>query len=93
MGVCKGAMEHGWLWYILVGFLAGALAKALMPGERSEPQGCLLTILLGIAGSLVTGFLMQTLLSSQGSGALIPSIFGATIGACILIWIARKLSK
>lgn len=86
-------MEHGWLWYILVGFLAGALAKALMPGERSEPQGCLLTVLLGIGGSVLTGFLMQTFLRDQGSGALIPSIFGATIGACLIIWIARKLSK
>jgi uncharacterized membrane protein YeaQ/YmgE (transglycosylase-associated protein family) len=83
----------GILWYILVGFLAGTLAKLLMPGDKNEPKGCILTILLGIAGAVLVGFLMETLLNSQGRGGLIPSVTGATIGAIILVWLSRKFTR
>lgn len=86
-------VSHGWLWWILVGLVAGALAKALMPGDKKEPGGCLFTMLLGIAGSVVVGFIMRTVLGTSGSGSLIGSIVGATIGACLLIFLARKLAK
>ena len=36
--------DHGWLWWILIGFLAGAIARAVTPGR--DPSGCLITILL-----------------------------------------------
>ena len=77
-------------WWIIVGGLAGIFAKALMPGEKAEPKGCLMTILLGIAGSLITGFIMRSLLRSEGSGWLIASIVGATLGAMLLIFLLRK---
>lgn len=80
------------LWWIIVGFCAGVLAKALMPGTGKEPKGCLFTILLGIAGSVATGFLMQ-LAGFRGEGGLLPTICGATIGACLLLWLSRKMSK
>lgn len=79
----------GW---IIVGFVAGILAKAFSPGEHKEPKGCVPTILLGIAGSLVTGFLMR-LIGWQGSGGTIATIVGATIGACLLLWALRKYWK
>jgi uncharacterized membrane protein YeaQ/YmgE (transglycosylase-associated protein family) len=81
----------GLIWWIIVGLVAGVLAKAITPGTNREPQGCLMTIGLGIAGSLVVGFLMQVFLGSSGGGGLIGSIIGATLGAMLLIYLARKL--
>lgn len=84
-------MEHGWIWWTIVGGIAGVLAKALTPGNKGEPSGCILTIILGIAGSLLVGFLMRSLLGTTGGGGLIGSIVGATIGAILLIFIFKKL--
>ena len=81
------------IWWIIVGGLAGILAKALMPGNKAEPTGCLMTIGLGIVGSLITGFLMRALLGSSGTGWLIPSIIGATLGAMLLIYLLRSFWK
>jgi uncharacterized membrane protein YeaQ/YmgE (transglycosylase-associated protein family) len=77
------------IWWIVVGALAGILAKAVMPGDKGEPKGCLLTIALGIAGSLLVGFIMHNVLD-QERGGFVGSIVGATIGAIILIFLFRK---
>lgn len=77
------------LWWILIGFLAGVLAKAIMPGTSKEPQGCLLTIGLGIAGSLLVGFIVNNLMGG-GAGGFIPTLVGATLGAILLIFMMRK---
>ncbi|AIE85237.1 GlsB/YeaQ/YmgE family stress response membrane protein [Fimbriimonas ginsengisoli] len=86
-------MPHGLLWWIIVGLVAGALAKAITPGTDREPKGCLTTILLGIAGSLIVGFLMTALTGENERGGMIGTIIGATIGAVLLIFGARKLWK
>lgn len=75
------------LWWILIGLIAGALAKAITPGTSREPKGCLMTMLLGIAGSMLVGALVQ------GQGGFIASLFGATVGAVVLILLARALWK
>lgn len=80
------------IWWIIVGFVAGVLARALMPGDRKEPKGCIFTILLGVAGSVVVGFVMD-LMGYRGQGGTLPTIIGATIGACLLIWLGRKFAK
>ncbi|MCC7435867.1 MAG: GlsB/YeaQ/YmgE family stress response membrane protein [Methanoregulaceae archaeon] len=80
------------VYWIIVGFVAGVLAKALVKGDRHEPKGCLFTIVLGICGSVATGFAMQ-LLGFTGQGGLIPTIIGATIGAVVLILLLRNLVK
>jgi uncharacterized membrane protein YeaQ/YmgE (transglycosylase-associated protein family) len=80
------------LYYIVIGIIAGALAKMLMPGDKSEPKGCLMTMALGIAGAVVMGLIADLLLGG-GSGSLIGSLIGATIGAMILIFLARKFVK
>ncbi len=80
------------LYWVIVGRLAGAIAKAVVPGTKREPQGCLFTMLLGIAGSVTTGFVMG-LLGYKGDGHLVPTIVGATIGAIVLIFLCRKLWK
>ncbi len=84
---------HPVIWWILVGGLAGILAKALSPGDRSEPKGCLMTILLGIAGSVAVGFLLHTVLGSSRYGGFWGTLAGATIGALVLIAIARAFEK
>lgn len=80
------------LWWILIGLLAGILAKALMPGSNKEPKGCLMTMALGIVGSVLVGFLMD-MLGFRRDGGLIPTLVGATIGACLLIFLFRKFWK
>ena len=83
--------QHHLLWWIIVGFIAGVLAKALMPGAKREPTGCLYTICLGVAGSVIVGYVMRHFLHDSGGGGLIGSIVGATIGAMALIWVFRKI--
>jgi uncharacterized membrane protein YeaQ/YmgE (transglycosylase-associated protein family) len=77
------------LYWIVIGLVAGVLAKAITPGTSKEPKGCLMTMVLGIAGSLLVGFIVNTFMGG-GNGGLIPSIVGATIGAIVLILLARK---
>lgn len=67
------------VWMCIIGLVAGALAKLIMPGK--DPGGIIITILLGIAGSLVAGFLGRALgLYQPGQGAgLIMSVLGAIV--------------
>lgn len=67
------------LWMCVIGLVAGALAKLIMPGR--DPGGIIATILLGIAGSLVAGYLGRALgLYQPGQGAgLIMSVIGALV--------------
>ena len=51
------------LWMCLIGLIAGALAKLIMPGK--DPGGIIITMLLGIAGSLVAGFLGRALAGTR----------------------------
>ena len=51
----------GIIWTIVIGFLAGVIAKFLMPGDRHEPSGFVLTTILGIIGAFVANFLGQSL--------------------------------
>jgi uncharacterized membrane protein YeaQ/YmgE (transglycosylase-associated protein family) len=83
-------MEHGWIWWIAVGALAGIFAKALVPGNKGEPSGCILTILLGIGGSVLVGFFMRHFLGTNGGGGLAGSVIGGTIGAIVLILLFKK---
>lgn len=81
------------LYWIIVGIVAGGLAKAITPGSSMEPKGCLYTTILGIAGSVIVGFIMQTVFGANGGGGLIGTIIGATIGAVLLILAFRKFWK
>lgn len=77
----------GILWTILIGFIAGVLAKLITPGDN-EPSGFILTTILGIVGAFVATYLGQALgwyQAGQGAG-----LIGATIGAVVvlLIWAA-----
>ena len=72
------------LWTILIGFIAGVLAKLITPGDN-EPSGFILTTILGIVGAFVATYLGQALgWYSAGEGA---GLIGATVGAIILLLI------
>ena len=73
--------------WIIIGLIAGALAKLIMPGD--DPGGIIVTILIGIAGAFVGGFL--TRLIGLGQGGFIWTIIVATVGAIILLAIYRMV--
>jgi len=75
--------------WILIGGIAGAIAKLLMPGK--DPGGCLVTILLGIAGALLMGFIGQALkLDSLVDGA---GFFAAIVGAFLILLVYRLVLR
>lgn len=78
------------LGWILIGLVAGALAKWIMPGP--DPGGIIVTILIGIAGAFVGGFVMQTILGFGGGGT-IWTILVATLGAILLLAVYRVVTR
>ena len=78
----------GIIAWIVVGLIAGALAKLIMPGD--DPGGIIVTTLIGIAGALIGGFIMQSILGF-GSGGFIWSILVAILGSLILLGIYRLI--
>ena len=76
----------------MVGLIAGILAKWVMPGP--DPGGIIVTILIGIAGALIGGFVINSLLGGPGvSGLNLTSILIATLGAVILLVIYRLITR
>jgi uncharacterized membrane protein YeaQ/YmgE (transglycosylase-associated protein family) len=76
------------LWIIIIGFLAGVIARLLAPGPNN-PTGFILTTLLGIAGAFVATFLGQAIgwyRLDQGAG-----LIGAVIGALVVLFIWHRL--
>jgi len=72
----------GILWTIIIGFVAGVIAKFVMPGDN-EPTGFILTAILGIVGAFVATFLGQALGWYQpGEGA---GLIGAVVGAIVVL--------
>jgi uncharacterized membrane protein YeaQ/YmgE (transglycosylase-associated protein family) len=70
------------LWTIIIGFVAGVIAKFIMPGPH-EPSGFILTTILGIVGAFVATFLGQALgWYGPGQGA---GLIGAVVGAIIVL--------
>ena len=75
----------GIIWTIVIGFVAGIIAKFIMPGDN-EPSGFIMTTLLGVAGAFVATYLGQALgWYSENSGA---GLIGAVVGAVI---VSRRL--
>ena len=77
------------LVWIVLGLLAGGIAKLLMPGK--DPGGCVITILLGIAGALVAGFLGKAVGwydDNQGAGFI-----AAIVGAFLILLIYRLVLR
>jgi uncharacterized membrane protein YeaQ/YmgE (transglycosylase-associated protein family) len=81
----------GIIWTIVIGFLAGVIAKFIVPGDRNEPSGFVLTTILGIIGAFVANFLGQSLgwYGPQDGAGLI----GAVIGAIVVLFVFGALSR
>lgn len=76
------------IWMLIVGLVVGALAKLVMPGK--DPGGIIVTMLLGLAGSLVAGWIGRAAgWYEQGKNG--PGIIASFIGAVILLAIYRLL--
>ncbi|ARN20176.1 GlsB/YeaQ/YmgE family stress response membrane protein [Piscinibacter gummiphilus] len=79
----------GILWTILIGFVAGLIARALMPGPN--PMGFILTAVLGIVGAVVANFLGRTLgWYGEGQGA---GLVASVVGALIVLFVYGLLAK
>lgn len=79
----------GIIWMIVVGFIVGLLARAIMPGEQK--MGIVLTVVLGIVGSVVAGFLGGALgIYQPGEGA---GWIGSIVGALIVLFLVGKFAK
>ena len=80
----------GFIWTILIGFIAGIIAKFIMPGDN-EPSGFILTTILGIVGAFVATFLGQALgWYTPGEGA---GLIGAVVGTIIVLVIWGAVVK
>ena len=80
----------GIIWTLIIGLLAGIVAKFLMPG-RETPGGLIITMLLGVAGAFVATYLGQAVgwyQAGQGAGFI-----GAVVGAIILLVIYRFVKR
>jgi uncharacterized membrane protein YeaQ/YmgE (transglycosylase-associated protein family) len=79
------------LFWIIVGAVAGMLAKAVMPGTRNEPAGFFMTMVLGIVGALLGGWLFEAFLGTS-YGGWVGSTLVAFVGACVVIGLLRLIS-
>jgi uncharacterized membrane protein YeaQ/YmgE (transglycosylase-associated protein family) len=79
----------GIIWTLIIGLLAGIVAKLLMPGR--DPGGFIITMLLGVAGAFVATYLGQAIgwyQAGQGAGFI-----GAVVGAVILLIVYRLVKR
>ena len=75
----------GILWTIIIGFIVGLVAKFIMPGDKSEPTGFILTAVLGIVGAFIATWLGQAVgWYRLGEGA---GFIGSVVGAIILLFL------
>lgn len=80
----------GILWTIIIGFVAGVVAKFLIPGPN-EPSGFILTAILGIVGAFVASYLGQALgWYGPGEGA---GLIGAIVGAVVVLGVWGMIAK
>lgn len=79
----------GIISWIVVGLIAGLLGKLIMPGD--DPGGIIVTVLIGMAGAVVGGFIVGLLGGTGATGFNIWSIVVATLGAIILLAIYRTI--
>jgi uncharacterized membrane protein YeaQ/YmgE (transglycosylase-associated protein family) len=81
----------GILSWIVFGLIAGAVAKLIMPGD--DPGGCIVTILLGVAGAFVGGFIGTRLGFGAVDGFDIRSLGVAIVGSIVLLLGYRLITK
>lgn len=79
-----------WFWAIVIGFIAGVIAKLITPGDP-KPRGFILTTILGVVGAVLATFLGQAInLYQPGETA---GFIGAVVGAVIILIIWRQIAR
>jgi uncharacterized membrane protein YeaQ/YmgE (transglycosylase-associated protein family) len=73
------------IWTIIIGFVVGVIAKFIMPGDKSEPSGFILTAVLGIVGAFVATYLGQAV-GWYGPGES-AGFIGGIVGAIIVLFV------
>ncbi|AUD78930.1 GlsB/YeaQ/YmgE family stress response membrane protein [Kangiella profundi] len=81
----------GFLTWIFVGLIAGILAKAIIPSARNE--GIIMTIVIGIVGAILGGYVGSFFGFGEVSGFNIKTLLTATLGAVILLALQRMFAK
>lgn len=81
--------DNGVIGWIVIGLIAGAIAKLLMPGR--DPGGCIVTIILGIAGALLAGFIGQAI-GWYGPGER-AGFVAAVVGAFLILLVYRLVVR
>src|SRR5437899_1229451 len=85
-----GGWTVGILSWIVVGLIAGVVAKLLLPGR--DPGGCIITMLIGIAGAILGGFLVGLFVGGNVvTGVNLTTVLVAVLGAIILLLLYRLL--
>ncbi len=85
-----GGGTVGILSWIVVGLIAGVIAKLLMPGR--DPGGCIITMLIGIAGAILGGFIVGLFVGGDViTGVNVTTVIVAVLGAIILLLLYRLL--
>jgi uncharacterized membrane protein YeaQ/YmgE (transglycosylase-associated protein family) len=81
----------GILAWVVLGLIAGAIAKAIMPGD--DPGGFIVTTLIGVVGAFLGGFLGNMLTGTGLNGFSLWSILLAIVGSLLLLWIYRMTTR
>lgn len=81
----------GILSWIVVGLIAGALAKWIMPGNQNA--GCFVTMLLGIVGGLLGGYVMSLIGGTGVTGFNLQTLLVATVGALLVLFVYGLVKK
>ena len=84
-------LHHGFFGWKLIGLVAGILGKMIMPGK--DPGGFIVTILIGIVGAVIGGFIGTQLGFGSVIGFNLPSIGIAILGALVLLLVLRLVRR
>ena len=81
----------GFIAWVILGLIVGILAKWIMPGR--DPGGVILTIVIGIAGALIGGFIASAVGFGRVTGFDLRSLIIAVGGAVLLLWGYRRFRR
>ena len=83
----------GFIWMLIIGLIAGALARLIMPGR--DPMGIVMTIILGIVGSILGGLVSWAIwgTDARDSGFQPAGLLLSIVGAIIVLWIYRMIKS
>ena len=77
------------IWWLIIGLIAGALARLIMPGR--DPMGIIATILLGIVGSIIGGLVSMAIWRNNTAGFQPGGLILSILGAILVLWIYRMV--